>query len=130
MSRTQASEKSVDEKRSEYEQFEFAVCPDGKHVNIKNVSYKESGHTYTITVHDGEPVSCTCPHHEHRDAFCKHLEATQDNQIVLKASESALMTDGGTEVEDTCENGNPFCEGPEGEILPCFDCFKSGDIDL
>lgn len=25
--------------------------------------------------------------------------------------------------EDTCPNGETWCDGPEGDDLPCFDCF-------
>jgi hypothetical protein len=39
-----------------------------------------------------------------------------------------LQTDGGTatvsEDSDTCPNGDARCDGPDGEGLPCFDCFE------
>lgn len=43
-----------------------------------------------------------------------------------------LQTDGGTvranhasdPTEDTCPNGEPWCPGPDGAELPCFNCFN------
>ena len=27
--------------------------------------------------------------------------------------------------EETCPNGETWCDGPEGDNLPCFECFDS-----
>lgn len=27
------------------------------------------------------------------------------------------------EEDDTCPNGEEWCDGPNGDDLPCFDCF-------
>lgn len=45
-------------------------------------------------------------------------KSTQKSVDAKRAKQSTLPTDG-----DTCENDNRFCDGPDGEILPCFDCF-------
>jgi hypothetical protein len=29
--------------------------------------------------------------------------------------------------DDTCPNGEEWCPGPDGEDLPCFDCFEVAD---
>ena len=38
------------------------------------------GKEYSVTLIDGEATSCTCPHHQYRKAFCKHMkQAVTDN---------------------------------------------------
>ena len=77
-----------DELRSQYEGFNFRVPAAGK-VLITNVSYGEDekeDHRYVVCVNDGFVESCTCPHHQHRDAFCKHMRAAEDREAVLLAA--------------------------------------------
>ena len=77
-----------DELRSQYEGFEFRVPAAGK-VLVTNISYEEDekeDHRYVVCVDDGFVESCTCPHHQHRDAFCKHMRATEDREAVLLAA--------------------------------------------
>ena len=33
------------------------------------------------------------------------------------------------ETEDTCPNGEPlsFCQGPEMDGLPCWECYREGE---
>lgn len=118
---------SVDEKRSRYEQFEFGVCPDGQHVNVKNATYGESGHVYTVSVSNGDATRCTCPHHEHRGVQCKHIHAVESNQIVLQAvlqaAQDVAIPDGGQDM-DSCQNGQTGCCGPQGDDLPCWECYR------
>lgn len=102
----QEASESIDEKRAQYEQFEFAVCHDGEHVNVRNTTYDEPGHVYSVTVEAGAVVACSCPHHEHRGVRCKHIRAVANEPIVLAAVDAAgkeadkeVRADGGTEVE-------------------------------
>ena len=77
-----------DELRAQYEGFEFRVPATGR-VLVTNVSYgedKKEDHRYVVCVDDGFVESCTCPHHQHRDAFCKHMRATEDREAVLLAA--------------------------------------------
>ena len=77
-----------DELRARYEGFEFRVPAAGRAL-VTNVSYEEDeqeDHRYVVCVDDGFVESCTCPHHQHRDAFCKHMRATEDREAVLLAA--------------------------------------------
>lgn len=90
---------SVDEQRAEWEEFQFTVCETG-HVNVCNKSHNnDANHTYSVEVNDGEAVGCSCPHHVHRDAHCKHQVAVEQSPIVLSSANAAasktLLTDGG-----------------------------------
>jgi hypothetical protein len=82
-----------DELRAEFEGFEFRVPAEGR-VLVTNVSYGDdeaSEHRYVVTVENGVAWSCTCPHHQHRSARCKHIRATENRDAVLRA---ASVTDG------------------------------------
>jgi len=99
------------------------------------------------------PAECECPADKYNEEYdCKHKVAlaTVGGTTVLNAavdfensdpatlSDSTsdgvttaadkLQTDGGTatvsEDSDTCPNGDARCDGPDGEALPCFDCFE------
>jgi len=92
---------SVDEKRAEWEEFQFTVCPEVGYVNVANRSHNDdSNHTYSVEVNDGEAVDCSCPHHVHRGATCKHMIAVSNSLIVLSSASAAgatgeVVTDGG-----------------------------------
>ena len=82
-----------DELRARYEGFEFRV-PTAERVLITNVSYGDEdaeNHRYVVSVENGVAWSCTCPHHKHRSAQCKHIRATETRDAVLLA---ASTTDG------------------------------------
>jgi hypothetical protein len=84
-------------KRAHWEAFAFTVCPNGV-VNVTNASYgpDATGHTYSVRLDtttdaddDGVPVSCSCPHHQHRDASCKHMVAVAITEPVRIAATHA-----------------------------------------
>jgi len=99
------------------------------------------------------PVECGCPADVHREPDCKHKVAlaTVGGPTVLNAAVAfdvpaassdnstarvttvadALQTDGGTATVaaslnelPTCPNGVEWCPGPDGDDLPCFDCYR------
>lgn len=98
------------------------------------------------------PTECECKADRYNDDYdCKHKVALAivGGPVVLQAavdlgngaagfSVSAtdgvttgadkLQTDGGTATvaddSDTCPNGDDRCDGPDGEGLPCFDCYE------
>ncbi len=37
-------------------------------------------HHYVVTLDDmtGDAIACTCPHHVHRNAFCKHMAGVEN----------------------------------------------------
>jgi hypothetical protein len=77
-----------DELRARYEEFEFRV-PAERRVLVTNVSYgsrEADEHRYVVTVENGVAWSCTCPHHQHRSARCKHMRATEDREPVIEAA--------------------------------------------
>ena len=91
---------SVDEKRAQYERFQFTVCANGM-VNVRNDSYGDDAgaHIYSVEVANGEAVGCSCPHHVHRGAHCKHQVAVENSPIVVSSASAAsatrVATDGG-----------------------------------
>jgi hypothetical protein len=77
-----------DELRARYEGFEFRVPAEGR-VLVTNVSYGDDEadeHRYVVTVENGIVWSCTCPHHRHRSARCKHMRASEDRDAVILAA--------------------------------------------
>ena len=77
-----------DELRAEFEGFEFRV-PAESRVLVTNVSYGQAEadeHRYVVTVENGVAWACTCPHHRHRSAQCKHICATETRDAVLLAA--------------------------------------------
>jgi len=98
----QETSESIDERRAEWERFSMTVL-DGQgsgYVNVRNDSYSEGAHTYSVEVNDREATGCSCPHAVHRGAHCKHQVAVENSPIVLSSAQAAsqvVMTDGGTE---------------------------------
>ena len=100
----QESDGSIDERRAEWERFSMTVCENG-YVNVCNRSHNDDkNHTYSVEVNDGESVDCSCPHHVHRGATCKHMIAVEQSPIVLSSASAAsetpeVATDGGRECD-------------------------------
>lgn len=85
-----------DELRARFEGFEFRVPAVGR-VLVTNVSYGEGEkdeHRYVVTVENGIAWECTCPHHQHRSARCKHIRATEDRDAVMLAASADRGHDG------------------------------------
>lgn len=57
----------VDNKSAETENTETST----KQITVKG----SKGNEYVVTIKDGIPVSCTCPHHQFRHASCKHMKS-------------------------------------------------------
>lgn len=77
-----------DELRAEFEGFEFRVPAEGR-VLVMNVSYGQpeaDEHRYVVTIENGVAWACTCPHHKHRSARCKHIRATDNPEAVVLAA--------------------------------------------
>ncbi|GAA0242569.1 SWIM zinc finger family protein [Haladaptatus pallidirubidus] len=50
-------------------------------VEVTNQSHeKPVEHQYTVSIDDGtdDLMTCTCPHHVHRAAYCKHMAAVEN----------------------------------------------------
>lgn len=75
-------------KRAEWEDLRLAACPGANRVNVANYSHGEEQvyeHTYTVTLRNGRPVSCTGPAFQHQsgDDPCKHMLAVADAPDVI-----------------------------------------------
>lgn len=126
------------QKRAQWEAFEFTLLGEGQ-VEVANHSYPDEEvweHTYIVEVEGGYPVNCSCPYAEYHDGDCKHMAAVGIREPLIEAATASedrrLAADGGTitsaavsnKEPDTCPNGDPRCGGPDGEDLPCFDCYR------
>jgi hypothetical protein len=77
-----------DELHARFKGFEFRVPAEGC-VLVTNVSYgdeEKEEHRYVVTVENGVVWGCTCPHHQHRSARCKHMRATENTEAVMLAA--------------------------------------------
>lgn len=130
--------------------FEIEVC-NASYGHLKD------DHTYRVMIDEqGVPVSCTCPGFKHyhgpNGRVGKHMLAcaTVGGSTLLEAARAFLLdydttgdsrtttvaeklkADGGAVVEgdaesEACPNGDPRCDGPDGDDLPCFDCYREWD---
>ncbi|WP_435158817.1 hypothetical protein [Haladaptatus sp. DFWS20] len=61
-------------------------------------------------------MTCTCPHHVHHDAFCKHMAAVEN------ATDDGTLTAFPSDDEDNTEPENCDCDGL-GDF-PCWPCVR------
>ncbi|MFH5802094.1 hypothetical protein [Haladaptatus sp. CMAA 1911] len=50
-------------------------------MNVTNGNHENpADHQYIVSIDDvtNELMACTCPHHVHRNAFCKHMAAVEN----------------------------------------------------
>ncbi|WP_435159237.1 hypothetical protein [Haladaptatus sp. DFWS20] len=67
-------------KRAQWERFSFDVDAPGL-VDVTNESHENpKAHQYVISIDDvtDAAMACACPHHIHRNAFCKHMAAVEN----------------------------------------------------
>ncbi|WP_231188638.1 SWIM zinc finger family protein [Haladaptatus sp. DYF46] len=77
---TQLEADETAQNRAQAEQFSFDVDAPGL-LTVTNESYENpEDHQYTVSIDDvtEELMACTCPHHVHRNAFCKHMAAVEN----------------------------------------------------
>ncbi|WP_266083089.1 SWIM zinc finger family protein [Haladaptatus caseinilyticus] len=67
-------------------------------------------------------MACTCPHHVHRNAYCKHMAAVETATDDGTLTAFSFKDDNETEPED-CD-----CDGL-GDF-PCWLCAKTGRKEL
>ncbi|WP_245998531.1 SWIM zinc finger family protein [Halalkalicoccus subterraneus] len=115
-----ATEKTV--KRAQWESFSFELEAPGL-VLVTNDSHDEDGHSYLVNVETDVPVACECKAFEYGNGPCKHMVAVAIREPVLKAAQVVPIPDGG-QTDNTCKNGQTGCCGPDGDDLPCFDCYQ------
>lgn len=110
-------------KRAQYEAFEFELEAPGL-IRVTNGSHEDpENHSYLVNIETDTPVACQCPAFEYGEGACKHMIAVAIREPVLEAAQSVVIPDGGRDV-DACKNGQTGCCGPDGDNLPCFDCYR------
>lgn len=141
-------------KRVAWSEWEFTiVAPFTIEVTNASYGYLKDEHTYEVLIDEkGLPVSCSCPGYQHyhkpNGRVGKHmlavaaiggptlLEAARafspdtdhpETPIKTETAAERLHPDGGSleSKPETCPNGDPDCDGPDGDDLPCFDCFQA-----
>jgi hypothetical protein len=142
-------------KRVAYSQWEFTIVgPFEIEVCNASYGYLKDEHIYRVMIDEaGIPVSCTCKgfkhYHSPNGRVGKHMlaVATVGGQTLLEAAREfspqstpsgetdtetvaeKLKADGGVlkvdSEPDTCPSGLDFCDGPDGDILPCFPCSET-----
>ncbi|MCO8256786.1 SWIM zinc finger domain-containing protein, partial [Haladaptatus sp. AB618] len=127
MSTKSPSELEADEtaqKRAQWEQFSFDVDAPGL-IEVTNESHENpEDHQYTVSIDDvtEELMACTCPHHVHRNAFCKHMAAVEN------ATDDGTIEAFPSEDDNDAEPDNCDCEGL-GDF-PCWPCVRTGRKQL
>jgi len=135
-SNSDAKSITVDEKRAEYEQFNMVVLNEegSGYVNIRNSSYSNGNHTYSVEVSDGETVGCSCPHHQHRDAHCKHQVAVEQSPIVLSSVAATqvgrVATDGGQDESEESDREETECHHTTDDPNDCLICELQEKYDV
>ncbi|WP_423747585.1 SWIM zinc finger family protein (plasmid) [Haladaptatus sp. SPP-AMP-3] len=81
-------------------------------------------HQYTVSIDDvtNELIACTCPHHVHRNAFCKHMAAVEN--VTDDGTLNAFPSGG----DDDAEPEDCDCDGLGG--FPCWPCVRTGRKEL
>ncbi|SIR96659.1 SWIM zinc finger [Haladaptatus litoreus] len=127
MSTKSPSELEADEtaqNRAQWEQFSFDVDSLGL-IKVTNESHENSeAHQYTVSIDDvtEELMACTCPHHVHRNAYCKHMAAVET------ATDDGTLEAFPSEDKDDAEPEDCDCDGLGG--LPCWPCVRVGRKEL
>ncbi|WP_217694410.1 SWIM zinc finger family protein [Haladaptatus litoreus] len=85
---------------------------------------KPAAHQYTVTIDDvtEELMACTCPHHVHRNAYCKHMAAVEG------ATDDGTLTAFPSEDDDDTEPDDCDCDGLSD--FPCWSCVRTGRKEL
>ncbi|EFW91145.1 SWIM zinc finger domain protein [Haladaptatus paucihalophilus DX253] len=127
MSTKTPSELEADEtaqKRVQWEQFSFDVDAPGL-LTVTNESHENpADHQYTVSIDDvtDELMACTCPHHAHRNAFCKHMAAVET------AIDDGTLDAFPSEDDDETEPDDCDCDHLGG--FPCWPCVRTGRKEL
>ncbi len=95
-------------------------------MHLRQTKHAEYHYLISINHVTEELMACTCPHHVHQSAFCKHMAAvetaTDDGTLTAFPSEDD-ETD-----EDDAEPEECDCDGLGG--FPCWPCVRMGRKEL
>ncbi|MFH5802246.1 hypothetical protein [Haladaptatus sp. CMAA 1911] len=129
MSTKSPSELEADEtaqKRAQAEQFTFDVDAPGL-IDVTNESHENpEEHQYTVSIDDvtEDLMACMCPHHVHRNAFCKHMAAVET------AIDDGTLDAFQSEDEDDTKSEDCDCDCDGLEDFPCWPCVRTGCKEL
>ncbi|WP_227777316.1 SWIM zinc finger family protein [Haladaptatus pallidirubidus] len=81
-------------------------------------------HHYVVTLDDvmGDAMACPCPHHVHRNAFCKHMAAVEN------ATDDGTLDAFPSEEKDDPEPADCDCDGLGG--FPGWPCAQTERKEL
>ncbi|MCO8245464.1 MULTISPECIES: SWIM zinc finger family protein [unclassified Haladaptatus] len=71
-----------------------------------------------------ELMACTCPHHVHRNGFCKHMAAVEN------ATDDGMIDAFPAEDNDDAEPGDCDCDCEGLGGFPCWPCVQTGRKEL
>ncbi|ODR79565.1 hypothetical protein BG842_06580 [Haladaptatus sp. W1] len=94
-------------------------------IEVTNESHENPAeHQYVVSIDDvtEELMACTCPHHIHRNAFCKHMAAVEN------ATDDGTLNAFPSEDEDDTNPEDCDCDGLNG--FPCWPCVRTGRKEL
>ncbi len=98
-------------------------------IEVTNESHENPAeHHYVVTLDDvtGDALACTCPHHVHRTAFCKHLAAVET--VRDDGTLTVFPLDDDETDENERETAECECDGLGG--FPCWECVRTGCKEL
>jgi hypothetical protein len=111
-------------KRAHWEQFAFDVDAP-RLINVTNECHDNpAAHQYTVSIDDvtEDLMACTCSHHVHRTAFCKHMAAVET------ATDDGTLDAFPSDDDDETEPNGCDCAGL-GDF-PCWPCVRTGRKEL
>ena len=135
-------------RRVNWEAFEFEIeAPHLIRVTNASYGYLAGEHSYLVGVDDRKgipvPAECECKADLYNEDYaCKHRVACaiMGGETLLNAAlafpthptpshktESETVAEkleANSEEPETCPNGAVYCDGLDGDNLPCFDCFQ------
>ncbi|MFH5802082.1 SWIM zinc finger family protein [Haladaptatus sp. CMAA 1911] len=94
-------------------------------VEVTNESHENPAeHQYTVSIDDvtHELMTCTCPHHVHWNAFCKHMVAVEN------ATDDGTLDAFPSEDDNDTEPAECDCDDLGG--FPCWPCVRTGQKEL
>lgn len=141
MSQTQTTQRERKELKAREADLAFAIVAPGM-VRVRNEKYDEDDleHTYIINIEVEKPNNCQCPSFRWHDGWCYHMVALANRPALLASARKDIpglpdddadeptqnaaqepTTDGGARA---CVNDADGCPGPDGDELPCLECYQ------
>jgi hypothetical protein len=91
-------------------------------VEVTNENPEECQYVVSIDDVTDKLMACTCPHHIHRNAVCKHMTAVEN------AADDGTLDTFPSEDDNNAEPAECDCDGLSG--FPCWPCVRTGRKEL